>query len=146
MASNFDDIENNSEDEFWIAASYVSVFNQDDPGYFEIGRILWQSWMTSISTQHSAWTSDVSAICSTGSNWSCVTQRNRTVDFWWWRCDFTHRHGCFVSGGLHFRVFYHDKYKWLISNNEAVYNVNSMVSMLNDTPNVNTSHVDAINQ
>jgi len=27
MASNFvDDIEHNSEDEFWIAASYVSVF------------------------------------------------------------------------------------------------------------------------
>jgi len=40
MASNFvDDIDDDSEDEFWIAASYVSVFNlnQDDPGYFEIG-------------------------------------------------------------------------------------------------------------
>jgi len=27
--------------------------------------------------------------------------------------------------------------------NEAVSNVNSMVSMVNDTPNVNISHVDA---
>jgi len=41
--------------------------------------------------------------------------------------------------------FYRDKYKWLISN-EAVSNVNSVVSMVIDTPNVNTSHVDAINQ
>ena len=30
--------------------------------------------------------------------------------------------------------------------NDAVSNVNSMVSMVNDTPNVNASHVDAINQ
>jgi len=76
----------------------MSVFlNQDDPGYFEIRRILWRSWMRSISTQNSAQTSDVSAICSTGSNRSCVTQPNHTVDFcqfnsWSWCCDFMHQH------------------------------------------------------
>jgi len=52
----------------------MSVFlNQDDPGYFKIRRILWRRWMRSISTQDSAWTSAISAICSTGSNWSCVS-------------------------------------------------------------------------
>jgi len=52
----------------------------------------------------------------------------------------------FVSGGMHFRVFYRNKYKWLIYDDKAVSNVNSMVSRVNGTPNVNTSHVDAINQ
>ena len=145
MVSDFvDDIADNSEDKFLIAASYVKCF-------FEIGRILWRSWMTLISTQDSAWTSDVSAICSTGSNWSCVTQQNRTVEFsqfnsWLWHCNFMHQHGFFVSGGMHFRVFYRNKYKWLIYDDKAVSNVNSMVSRVNGTPNVNTSHVDAINQ
>ena len=38
MASNFvDDIEDDTKDEFWIAASVF--LNQDDPVYFEIGRI-----------------------------------------------------------------------------------------------------------
>jgi len=34
----------------------------------------------------------------------------------------------------------------VININEAVSNVNSMVSMVNDTPNVNTSDMDAIDQ
>ena len=145
MASNFvDDIEATVK-----TASYADVFNlnQDDPGYFEIGQILWWSWMTSITTQDSAWTSDVSSICSIGSNWSCVTQQNRTADF----CQFNSWLRFYASAWFLYveaRTFVflpwiRDKYKWLISNDEGVSNVNSMVSI---TPNVNTSHVDAINQ
>jgi len=73
-------------------------------------------------------------------------QQNRMVDFcqfnsWSWHCDFMcqHRFFCKWRHGLPC-VF------TVININEAVSNVNSMVSMVNDTPNVNTSDVDAINQ
>ena len=82
--------------------------------------------MTSISTEDSAWTSDVSAICSIGSNWSYVMQQNRTADFAnsTAGCDFMHQHrfckwwhalSCFYR-----ETWIHDKYKWLISNDEGV--------------------------
>jgi len=54
--SNFvDDIVDDSEDEFWIAASYVSVFKSRRPRLLRgQTNILWRSWMASISTQDSA--------------------------------------------------------------------------------------------
>jgi len=113
MASNFvDDIEDDSEDEFWIAASYDSVFKPKRPRLFrdrtnsltELGDIDF----------HSTFRMNKRCFCNllqtTGSNWSCVTQQNRMVEFcqfnsWSWRCDFMHQHRFFVSGGTHLCVF-----------------------------------------